>query len=116
MEQKYDHRLQKLKEELELRLKVEIHELEERKNLHINELMNNHEKSFAELKNYYNSITRENLELIKKQKDEIARINGNLLQNTKLIADMKAENNALRIPLKQAEEERDILKNQLKQF
>lgn len=56
----------KLKEELELRLKVEIHELEERKNLHINELMNNHETAFAELKSYYNSITRENLDLIKK--------------------------------------------------
>ena len=31
-----------LKEELELRMKVEIHEIEERKNQHINELMKNH--------------------------------------------------------------------------
>lgn len=44
---------------------MEIHELEERKNLHINELINNHETAFAELKQYYNTITRENLELIK---------------------------------------------------
>lgn len=85
---------------MELRLKVEIHELEERKNLHINELINNHETAFAELKQYYNSITKENLELIKKQKEEIARINANLLKNTKLIADMKAANNNLKIPLK----------------
>jgi hypothetical protein len=32
-----------MKEELELKLRVEIHELEERKNLHINELMKNHD-------------------------------------------------------------------------
>ena len=55
----------KLKEELELKLKVELHELEERKNLHINELINNHQKSFEDLKKYYNEITGENLALIK---------------------------------------------------
>jgi hypothetical protein len=57
--------LSKLKEDLELKLKVEIHELEERKNLHINELMNNHDKAFSDLKTYYNNITQENLNLIK---------------------------------------------------
>jgi len=36
----------KLNEELELRMKVEIHEIEERKNEHINSLMKNHEKAF----------------------------------------------------------------------
>jgi len=66
--------LAKLKEDLELKLKVEIHELEERKNLHINELMNNHEKAFAELKKYYNDITAENLNLIKAHKEKIAQI------------------------------------------
>jgi hypothetical protein len=65
---KYESRLAKLREELDLKLKVEIHELEERKNLHINELINNHEKAFAELKKYYNDITAENLALIKSQK------------------------------------------------
>jgi len=48
-----------------LKLKVEIHEIEERKNQHINDLMRNHEAAFAELKAYYNDITRENLGLIK---------------------------------------------------
>lgn len=69
---KYEDRLAKLKDDLELKLKVEIHELEERKNLHINELMNNHEKAFAELKKYYNDITAENLNLIKAHKERIA--------------------------------------------
>jgi len=47
---RYETRLKKLREDLKLKEKVEIHELEERKNLHINELMINHEKAFAELK------------------------------------------------------------------
>ncbi len=43
----------------------EIHEIEERKNTHINELMKKHERAFAEIKNYYNDITHNNLDLIK---------------------------------------------------
>jgi ribulose 1,5-bisphosphate carboxylase large subunit-like protein len=40
-------------------------QVEERKNLHINELMKKHEKAFGEIKNYYNDITHNNLDLIK---------------------------------------------------
>jgi len=58
-------KLQRLEAELDLRMKVEIHEIEERKNEHINELMHNHEEAFTEMKQYFNDITRENLELIK---------------------------------------------------
>lgn len=61
----YEVRLKELREELDLRMKVEIHELEERKNQHYNELMKAHEHAFKEMKDYYNDITRENLELIK---------------------------------------------------
>ncbi len=44
---------------------VEIHEIEERKNLHINDLIRSHEASFAEIKKYYNNITKDNLKLIR---------------------------------------------------
>ena len=54
-----------LREDLELRRKVEILEIEERKNNHINELMKKHEKAFGEIKNYYNDITHNNLDLIR---------------------------------------------------
>ena len=70
----YEEKLQKLKKELELKLKVEIHEIEERKNLHINELINNHNNAFTELKQYYNSITADNLNQIKFQKENINRL------------------------------------------
>lgn len=87
--QKYENRLKKLRDDLELKMKVEIHELEERKNLHINELMNNHDKAFAELKKYYNDITAENLNLIKNQKEEIARIHARIQKNSKIKSEME---------------------------
>jgi ribulose 1,5-bisphosphate carboxylase large subunit-like protein len=73
--------LQTLKEDLELRMKVEIHEIEERKNQHINELMKNHQEAFKEMKEYYNDITRENLELIRMHKDKLIDIRKQIEQN-----------------------------------
>ena len=46
-------------------MKVEIHEVEERKFQHINDLMVNHESAFQEMKEYYNSITKENVDIVK---------------------------------------------------
>jgi hypothetical protein len=42
----YEKKLELLKKELDLRMKVEIHEIEERKNSHRNDLMIAHTKSF----------------------------------------------------------------------
>ena len=72
---------------------MDVHELEERKNLHINDLIKNHEEAFAELKNYYNSITRDNLKLIKEHKAEIKQINEESEKNKKKIAELKISNN-----------------------
>ena len=63
-----------LNEELDLRMKVEIHEIEERKNQHINELLKNHEEAFREMKDYYNDITKENLELIRMYTEKLKDI------------------------------------------
>lgn len=53
-----------LREELDLKIKTEIHEIEERKNHHINELIKNHHKAFEELKAFYIYVTTENLNLV----------------------------------------------------
>ena len=60
----YEQKMKDLEKELSLRMKVEIHEIEERKNNHINDLMVNHEHAFREMKQYYNDITKENLDII----------------------------------------------------
>jgi len=80
LQQKYEKKMKLLREDLELRRKVEILEIEERKNNHINELMKKHEKAFGEIKNYYNDITHNNLDLIRSLKEEVAEMKkkGNL--------------------------------------
>lgn len=66
----YEAKLKALEKELSLRMKVEIHEIEERKNDHINDLMHNHESAFREMKQYYNDITKENLDIIKQLQEK----------------------------------------------
>ena len=51
--------------------KAETAKIEERKNGHIERLMGAHEKAFAEIKNYYNDITHNNLDLIRSLKEEV---------------------------------------------
>jgi hypothetical protein len=67
-------KMHQLREELELREKVDIHEIEERKNQHINDLMQAHETAFKEMKEYHNDITRQNLELIRMYKDNLVDV------------------------------------------
>jgi len=113
-EDKYEETLKKLRAELELKLKVEIHEIEERKNQHLNELIRNHEAAFSELKSYYNDITLENLSLIKTQKGRIEELQGNVIVNNKLITEIKAKNKAMEEPLEKNQKLRDDLKYALR--
>lgn len=53
----YEKKMQKQRQEQDLRRKTEIHEIEQRKSIHINTLIKNHEKAFSDIKNYYNDIT-----------------------------------------------------------
>jgi DNA repair exonuclease SbcCD ATPase subunit len=62
---KYEEKLENLRKDLELRIKVEIHELEERKNNHINNLMSTHRKQYDKLKESYNAMTNQQVKLIK---------------------------------------------------
>jgi len=85
----YERKLDELKEELELRMKVEIHEIEERKNQHINDLIKNHEEAFREMKEYYNDITRENLELIRMHKEKLVDIRNQIDNNQVTVEHLK---------------------------
>ena len=87
--QTYDIKMDQLNEELELRMKVEIHEIEERKNQHINELLKNHEEAFREMKDYYNDITRENLELIRMYKEKLIDIKAQIEFNRVKVEHLK---------------------------
>jgi growth arrest-specific protein 8 len=71
---KYEEKLENLRRDLDLRIKVEIHELEERKNKHINDLRATHRKQYEKVKESYNTMTKQQLSLIKQttgDKEEI---------------------------------------------
>ena len=74
IEQKYEKKMKVLKEDSEQRRTHEIHEIEERKNAHIDRLLKDHDIAFSEIKNYYNDITHNNLDLIKTLKEDVAEL------------------------------------------
>lgn len=61
IEGKAEKKLQETKSELTVKHRTEIAEVEERKNKQLSDLIAHHERAFADLKNYYNDITLNNL-------------------------------------------------------
>jgi len=70
-------------------MKVEIHEIEERKNQHINDLMVNHENAFREMKQYYNDITKENLDIIKQLQEKYKDVKTAIQNSEVVVAELK---------------------------
>lgn len=116
MESKFKKMLDDLQAKLELKLKVEIHEIEERKNLHINELMKNHDQAYKDLKQFYNQITANNLDLIKAQKEQMKEISNRRAITANEIKSLKKQNEENEEPLRQARQKRRELLKELKQF
>lgn len=112
----YELKLRRLEDELDLRMKVEIHEIEERKNEHINELMQAHETAFTEMKKYFNDITKENLELIKQHKEKLSELKTSTTSNEKILHDLKEEVHLLKAPLQAAMSEEGKLRDQVATF
>lgn len=112
----YEKRLQALRDDLELRRKMEMHEIEERKNDHINDLMRNHEQAFNEMKNYYNSITRDNLELIKSLNDQIEELKVKHTAAQRAQDEMSRANEDLLKPLSDAEKKVKDLQSELSSY
>lgn len=59
---------------------------------------------------YYNDITRENIELIKVHKEKVKEIKQNIASNEYLVANLRKQETELKNPLLQAQKERDDLK------
>lgn len=102
IQKKYEKKMKMLREDQELQRKQEVHEIEERKNLHINKLIENHRREFSDIKNYYNDITHNNLDLIKNLKNEISEMKKKEIQNEKLMYEIAQENKKLSEPLTKA--------------
>merc|ERR1719281_1828294 len=116
LQREYEKQVQDLVSDLELRRAVEIHEIEERKNQHINELLTNHQEAFERIKSYYNDITRDNLQLIRSLKDDIAEMRQKERANQKKMHQLTLENKNLSQPLAEREELRAKLTEDLKSY
>ncbi|EFC50469.1 hypothetical protein NAEGRDRAFT_88226 [Naegleria gruberi] len=113
---KYEMKMKKLREDLELRGRKETEEIEERKNTHIKQLMEKHKLAFQQMKDYYITITRNNLELIKTLKDEAALMKQEEADNEKLMLEIAQDNKRLSEPLVKALAEVKKLRNELANY
>ncbi|RLN55135.1 hypothetical protein BBJ29_008708 [Phytophthora kernoviae] len=102
LQQKYERKRKAFRDDLEARRKQDTQKIEERKNLHIAQLMTAHEKAFGEIKNYYNDITHNNLDLIKSLKEEVGEMKKKEAQDEKLMFEISQENKRMSEPLKRA--------------
>jgi len=112
----YEKRLKELEDDLELRRKMEIHEIEERKNRHINDLMDKFEQAFTEMRHYYNSITQDNLALIKSLNDEIEDLKTKHKQNENAMEEIERKNAMLSEPLEATQKQVAELQLKLHNF
>jgi chromosome segregation ATPase len=99
---KYEQQMDALREDMDLQRKVQLHEVEERKNQQLTTLLRNHEKSFGDIKNYYNDITLNNLALINSLKEQVEGMKQREERTEKKMAEVLAENRKLVEPLKDA--------------
>lgn len=113
LEQKYEQKLTSQYESLTLKHRMEITEVEERKNAQIANLIKNHENAFAEMKNYYNDITLNNLSLIKSMKEQMEAMRNNEERMKKQVRELTTENKKYSTDLKSLQETSSELNRQL---
>ncbi|CAM9572702.1 unnamed protein product [Chrysoparadoxa australica] len=112
----FEKRMKMVREQLEARRKLETASIEEKKNLHIEQLMKAHEKAFAEIKNYYNDITHNNLDLIKSLKKEVAEMRKREQADEKLMYEIAQENKRMSEPLRKARLDVERLHSELQRY
>eukprot|EP01023_Acetabularia_acetabulum_P030875 TRINITY_DN2907_c0_g1_i1.p1 TRINITY_DN2907_c0_g1~~TRINITY_DN2907_c0_g1_i1.p1 ORF type:complete len:471 (-),score=93.65 TRINITY_DN2907_c0_g1_i1:347-1759(-) len=116
IQNKYEMKMRMMREDLEMRKKKEVLEIEECKNSHINELLLKHERVFSDIKNYYNDITHNNLDLIKTLKGDVTTMKKKEAQNEKLMFEIAQENKRLSEPLSKALKEVEFLRSQFNNY
>jgi hypothetical protein len=116
IQKSFDARIKKTREELDKRRKEEIKTIEERKLAMVDSLIAEHAKAFTDIKNYYNDITHNNLDLIKSQKDEVKELEGEERADMVRLHEKQAENRKLSAPLKRMQEDVVRLRGELEEY
>lgn len=112
----YESRMKKTRENLDRIRKDEIKAIEEAKHLMIDNLMAEHQKAFADIKNYYNDITHNNLDLIKSLKEEVKELEAEERKDEMRLHEKMQENRKLSAPLKKMQEDVVRLRSELEAY
>ena len=112
----YEEKMVKARLRLDERRKQQTQAIEQKKNEHITTLMDAHKKAFQEIKNYYNDITHNNLDLIKSLKEEVAEMRLKESHDEKQMEHISQENKRMSEPFKKARKDVEHLRSELERY
>ena len=112
----YEMRMKKTREVLDKKRKDEIKAIEDKKAEMIDNMMADHSKAFADIKNYYNDITHNNLDLIKSLKEEVKLQESEEKKDELKLQEKMQENKRLSAPLKRMQEDVVRLTAELEEY
>jgi hypothetical protein len=99
-----------LRETMELKRKEAIEKIEKKKNQAIQKLVDDHERKYKEIKEYYSEITGINMDLIQSLKIELNEVRGQDIRTQKEKMRQHERNQEVEGPLKEASDEVERLK------
>ncbi|EUB60025.1 Growth arrest-specific protein [Echinococcus granulosus] len=109
----YMEKMRQVEERLDLQRRTEIQIVEESKNEQISVLIKNHEKDFMDIKNYYRSITANNVNLIDNLKSQLEELQKNENRIVKENSALVTRNRTLETDLSQSQKACNDLKRAL---
>jgi len=112
----YEARMKRIRDSLDVRRKAEIKAIEDRKSTMIEQVMTGHHKAFSDIKNYYNDITHNNLDLIKSLKEEVKSLEAEERKDQIRLQEKMNENRKLSAPLKKMQESVVRLRSELEDY
>jgi growth arrest-specific protein 8 len=116
LQKMFDSRMKKTREGLDKRRKEEIKAIEDRKLAMTEQMMAEHQKAFQDIKNYYNDITHNNLDLIKSLKEEVKELEAEERKDQIRLHEKMAENKKLSAPLKRMQEDLTRLRAEYEEY
>lgn len=104
LKQNYEKKMKTVRDEADEQRKEDVQRIEHRKGEHIYKLMMKHKTAFEEIKEYYQDITRANLELIKTLKEDKGDMQKKEQGVEKEVREIQRKNNRKVKPLERNEE------------
>lgn len=88
----HEQKLQQYIDDSETKHQMEMDEIDERKTNHIMKLIQEHETSLTEMRDYYNDITQNNLQLIASLKGQLEELRKQLTNSEQKLSQVRVAN------------------------